>query len=119
RKNNIRRFGYQMHLLATLVAVLTISSVILISALNPAYVWNQPLLNSLGYFQVSGMSTALGVTVLLQMVFCVVLLIDVVWMWTRAETGNLTRFFLPLVVMAGFSFWVFYFRWDLLNLLFL
>ena len=119
RKNNFRRFGYQMHLLATLVAVLTISSVILISALNPAYVWNQPLLNSLGYFQVSGMSTALGVTVLLQMVFCVVLLIGVVWMWTRAETGNLTRFFLPLVVMAGFSFWVFYFRWDLLNLLFL
>jgi hypothetical protein len=64
------------------------------------------------------MSTALGVTVVVQMVLCVVLLIGVIWMWIREETRILNRIFLTLVALAGFSFWIFFIRWDLLNMVF-
>jgi pimeloyl-ACP methyl ester carboxylesterase len=117
RRKKARSFSYQLHVIAVIVAVLTIAMVFLISAMNPKYVWNNELLNSIGYFQTSVLSTILGLTVLVQMVFCMLLLVYVVLMWIKKQSKLINRIFLTLLILAGFYFWVFFIRWDLLQLL--
>ncbi|MGD2027384.1 MAG: hypothetical protein PVI99_06165, partial [Anaerolineales bacterium] len=99
-------------------ATLSIATVILLSLINQSEIVTSKTLRMFGYYMATSLVNALGAVVIAQIICGAVLIVLIVRACVNKESTVFNRSALTLVALAVVIFWPFYFRWDLVNLLF-
>jgi pimeloyl-ACP methyl ester carboxylesterase len=119
RKEKQESLNYTAHILAAVTALLSIGTVALMSSVS----WGEGLIGEMllifGLYQSTPVSTALGIVVLLHLVAGLALILVTISSLIQKKGTFLSRLALILVSLAAVTFWPFYFRWDLVDILFL
>jgi pimeloyl-ACP methyl ester carboxylesterase len=118
RKEKVRQLGYLSHAAAGAAATLSIATVILLSLINQSEIVTSKTLRMFGYYMATSLVNALGAVVIAQIICGAVLIVLIVRACVNKESTVFNRSALTLVALAVVIFWPFYFRWDLVNLLF-
>ncbi len=119
RKEKMAELNYPAHLVAAVTSLLSIGSVVLMSV-NP---WGEGLVGKtllfFDLYEATPVSTALGIVVLLQLLAGLVLIVVTVRSLIQKKGAFINRLALVLVSLAAVTFWPFYFRWGLVDIIFL
>jgi hypothetical protein len=118
RREKSRKFAYLPHAFAALVAALSFGSVILLSLINQTDIDTNSVLALLGLKLFTPQVTWLGIVVIAQIIFEIAMVGLVVHVWLTRQSTVLNRIVLSLVSLGGMIFWFFYFRWELVKILF-
>lgn len=118
RKAKVLELGYLPHLAAGTAALLSITMVILLSLINQSEVVTAKTLRMFGYYMATPLVNSLGAVVIAQIICGMALIFLIIRAWMNQESTVLNRSALTLVALAVVTFWPFFFRWDLVNLLF-
>ena len=115
RRAKSQRLGLRVHLLAGFTALLSVAVIVLLSLINQS---RDPTLELFGLIKSTPLTTALGIVIYAQMASGIALIVLTVRAWTQRKSTRFNRMALLLVCLAVVTFWSFFFRWDLVRILF-
>lgn len=115
RREKSQRLGLNVHLLAGFTALLSVAVIVLLSMINQS---RDQTLELFGLIKSTPLTTALGIVIYVQMTSGLALIVLTYRAWIQRRSTRFNRIALSLVCLAAASFWPFFFRWDLVKILF-
>jgi len=117
RQQKREQFNLYGLLLAALVGVLSVGVVVLMSMVNQVDIPFQRVTQIFGLPADYPYVRPMGIVVYLQIIFTVVLAAVTARSWVKQRGAFFSRVALTLVTLAALSFWYFFLRWDLTDIL--
>jgi len=114
RRAKSQRLGLRVHLLAGFTALLSMAVIVLLSLINQS---RDHTLELLSLIKSTPLTTALGIVIYAQMAAGIMLILLTVQAWIKHRSTRFNQIALSLVCLAVVTFWPFFFRWDLVNIL--